>query len=450
MALAVMAYENGQSPPGSGQGPGRGLPPPIALCMGDDYVCDWPLFATTFTFSRVGEQRGAVRAELRVEVNVPGAPSPAEWTTIADLASSDIRSRIAERLYKQWSGPAAPPYQAMLLAACFWVHEEYSKGAEVREIGAASQPIRQDRYLLRPFLVENQINMLYADGASLKSMIALAVGMSIQERRVLLPGTELGQRTERSRSGRVLMEDHETSEDEQHARVRRLSLGFGFNLKEPILYRASHRALWRDSHALRQIVEDHDVSLVIVDSLGAALGGDPNDAASVIAAFEALRSLETTVLLVDHVTKLDDQMKPIGSTYKWDYARSAFYAKRVQEADSDAVQVALIHTKANNGRLVRPKGLTVKFSDDEDGPITISGFDVREEGEFQHFASAPDRFRYALGRGGLDSDHLREAVGDMKADTFNKTLKRLRAKGEIITIHGDQKYYLRTPRTEDA
>ena len=414
----------------------QGIPDPIIERRGDDYWALWPAYLVRLRFAAIHERDNALRAELTVYVDIPGAPVPADWTNL-DLASSTLRATLANRLYEQWDGPKAPPWRELLKSASYEIRERTRAGEPMQKIGG-NQPIRETRYALYPILPENQVSILYGDGASLKSMIAMGIGLSVQEARALLPGTNAGQVATLSRTGPAIYLDFETNADEQHARMRRVAAGFGLSKFREMLYRESHTAIHRDAPNLRALVDEYDARLVIVDSLGAAIGADPNDAQATIATMSGLRSLRTTVLCIDHVTKTDDQGKPFGSAYKFNYARAAFHAKRVQEAGSDEVRVALIHTKANNGRLVAPLGFSVRFSETEDGPITIKHLDIRDDPELAQHTTIGSRIEYELRRGAMRAPDLKTAVmgkdDKIKSGSYDKTFGRLVKLGRVVAL----------------
>ena len=108
---------------------------------------------------------------------------------------------------------------------------------------------------------------------------------------------------------------------------------------------------WIDTLANHVSAEQFD--LVVIDSVGLALGGDASDAQTVLAFFGALNQLETTVLLIDHMTKGPDSQErgAFGSVYKRNSARSVWEMR--QAADGD-MTMGLYHRKANSSRLSPP------------------------------------------------------------------------------------------------
>ena len=73
---------------------------------------------------------------------------------------------------------------------------------------------------------------------------------------------------------------------------------------------------WIDTLADHVAGEQFD--LVVIDSVGMALGGDAGSDEKVLAFMTALRTLQTTVLLIDHMTKGADSEDrgAFGSAYK--------------------------------------------------------------------------------------------------------------------------------------
>ena len=286
---------------------------PMFRKSGDDYWVEWPDYMVRLRLSGVYEDKAGIHAEMVLYVDHEGAPSPAEWTQI-NLSSAQTRAQTANRLKESWAGPVPPPYRDMLNAAAVWAAEKFREGEPLLKIGGP-RVVQAGRFALYPLLPERQTTIIYGDGASCKSLLCMAMAMSVQQGRGLLPGTRMGQV---SQDGPSLYLDFETNQDEQHARIRRIMDGFGPQTGairqefREMLYRECHHPLHKEAATIRRIVDDNRVGMVVVDSLGAAVGGDPNDAGEVIRTMNALRSFGVTVLAVDHVTKTDDQGKPFG------------------------------------------------------------------------------------------------------------------------------------------
>ena len=233
--------------------------------------------------------------------------------------------------------------------------------------------------------------------------------------------------------GRALYLDWETSRDEIDSRIKRLSAGQQETV--PALgYRRMSRPLADDVARIHKEVDQEHYEFVVVDSIGAAVGADPNNAQDVIRCFGAMRALGVTVLAIDHVAKADSEGKPYGSAYKYNYARSAWETRKEQLADSNAITVALLHRKANNSRLSNPIGLKIEFDGDE-GAVAISSTDLKRTGLVDTLGVG-SRILTELGGGYISTSDLALRLPDVKQTTLNQTLTRLKAKSLIVYNQG--------------
>jgi hypothetical protein len=167
-------------------------------------------------------------------------------------------------------------------------------------------------------------------------------------------------------SGPVLALDWEDGPDTWNDRSAAIAAGIGAPAPA-IHYRAMSRPLADDLEAIAAYVTEHEIRLVIVDSLGLATGAT-RDGESVsdgaFRLFAALRELGTTSLLVDHVAGADLETsrataKPYGSVYKLNLARSAFELRREREGDVDRTELMLLHTKSNAAARMTAQGLVI-------------------------------------------------------------------------------------------
>ena len=146
---------------------------------------------------------------------------------------------------------------------------------------------------------------------------------------------------------------------------------------------------WIDDLAAH--VDGGQFDLVVIDSVGMALGGDANDAETVLAFFRALRQLQTTTLLIDHMTKGPDSQDrgAFGSVYKRNSARSLWEMR--QAADGE-LTMGLYHRKANKSRLLDTLGLSLEIVEDDDHTVQTASFsrcDVSDDPELAKGVSTP-------------------------------------------------------------
>lgn len=423
-----MTSANGSTPTPA---PGIRLEPSFWRA-GDDFWADWPLHSARMRFSGVHEDKGGLHAELVVYMDIPGAPVPAEWTQI-NLAASQTRATLANRLHEQWSGPDCPPYRDMLKEVSWWLSKQVRQSEPVQRL-TRKLPISAPKYRLWPVLPEGQVASIYADGGHGKSYLLLAMLLLLQEGR-----EGLGLRP--SMKSNVLYLDYECNFDEQQLRLSRVARGLGIPNYEDIAYKECYRPLHSELPEIRRIVDEEHIDVVAVDSMALAMGGDPKEGKDAIQIMGALRALHCSVLVLDHITKDGEQGKAYGSGFKFNYSRAAWELKKAQEEDSADLYVAAIHRKANNGQKLAPLGFHIHFdnSGDGTGPVALRRFDIRDIDGLASNVSVSSRIQHALKGSPLSYNDLAErvnAAGEVKPNTLTQAFNRLRKSGAIVTVGG--------------
>ena len=177
--------------------------------------------------------------------------------------------------------------------------------------------------------------------------------------------------------------------------------------------------------------ESSDRLLVVIDSVGLALGGDANDAQTVLAFFGALNQLETTTLLIDHMGKGPDSQErgAFGSVYKRNSARSLWEMRQATGGD-----MGLYHRKANNSRLLSAVGLSLEIIEEDDYLVqaSFSPCDVADDSELAKGLTAPQRITAALKHGQMSLESICEALGGVPRQTLEPDLSRIVKKGKLI------------------
>ena len=116
--------------------------------------------------------------------------------------------------------------------------------------------------------------------------------------------------------------------------------------------------------------------MLIIDSVGLACGGEPENAKVINDFAKAIRSLRQdtgmTTLLIDHMNK---EGLLFGSIYKFTNARLVWEIKKNQETNANSLFVGLFHKKANDDKLYKEISFELTFSKDA---IHIERKDVRD------------------------------------------------------------------------
>jgi len=170
----------------------------------------------------------------------------------------------------------------------------------------------------------------------------------------------------RAPKGNALYLDWE--EEPDVFRQRLLAVQRGLNVQNPetsgIYYKKMMGSLASNIEGISRTVVDKDISYVVVDSVGAALGGSGIDQQVVEDYFTSLRVLNVTSLSIDHANRAGEttgNWAIHGSAFKYARARQVYELRKVQEADSGELQVVMYHRKTNDSGNKSPRGFKVRF-----------------------------------------------------------------------------------------
>lgn len=223
------------------------------------------------------------------------------------------------------------------------------------------------KYLLPPLIESRGVTVVAAGGGTGKSMLGIACAMTVATGIPFLGIEPLYQCP-------VAYLDWEADPDTHQERMQALWRGYGAPGAVPpelMLYRRHVASLSEAGSVLRRQIAERSVRFAVVDSVGMARGGAPEDAETTIRLFVAMRSLNIPILAIDHMSKdalNNGKGEPIGSVYTTNSARRVFV---MRSAEMDGrTGVSIKNVKANNGRLAAPIGYQVDFNEDALGNLT--------------------------------------------------------------------------------
>jgi hypothetical protein len=292
------------------------------------------------------------------------------------------------------------------------------------------------RYLLEDLVLAAYVTLLYGDGGVAKSLLALALAVAVSggSRKWLGRGVE---------SCPVLYVDFELDAEEQSRRVRQLCRGQDLDTPPDNLFYMSalgHPAKEAFASAL-DACKEHEVGLIVVDSLGPALQGDAEAARDVIGFFqrsiEPFRAEGVAVLIIDHQSRLQagqsyQSKGAFGSVFKTNLARSVIQAQATERGEG-TLTVRLRQKKHNFGPLAEPFGVKLSFSEEAVSleAIELDASELAEEATL----NATDRVKLALESGPAYPWEIAEQTG-LAVKTVKNTLTGLR-KQQIVEPTGE-------------
>jgi AAA domain-containing protein len=347
--------------------------------------------------------------ELSAELTVLGGPELLHRARL-NLAATRSRSEFSNHLTKRMAGP---DWSGLLESAGWQVTEAFRQGAPAFLLRDAEEPVAAG-WAMKPLLLAKDPVILFGDGGGLKSYTALATAITLQTGLVLIDGFEP------ARSLRVAYLDFEWNPAAHKRRMRSLC---GPGQLPDILYVPCQAAgpLSHQVERLQRQFQDHRIDFAVIDSVGLATDGPPEEAASALSFFQALARLEVGSLLIAHTNRDADSSKPFGSVYWHNSARMTYFIKRERANGTSSVDVALYCRKVNDGALrADPIGLRFDFSETS---TTITRRDIASMPELEAQTRLKDRMAAVLSQGAKTAAELSEQL-DVPVNSIFHTARR--------------------------
>jgi hypothetical protein len=222
----------------------------------------------------------------------------------------------------------------------------------------ARMPRPADPYLLAPILPLGQPTVLYADGATGKSVVALAWALTLSTGQHVAPGLGF------LHPSPVLYCDWERSADVHGVRLDELMRGAELLDPGPLYYLRLSRPLPECIGWIRGEAARVKSSLVICDSYGYAAGGEIESSSAAFRYFSALNTLGLTSLTIAHIPhqlrEHPGARRPYGSVF---VRNSAFVCWEMRKESTDGpLRLGIYQTKPGDGPPLPPFGYEMTFS----------------------------------------------------------------------------------------
>jgi hypothetical protein len=340
------------------------------------------------------------------------------------LTGTRSRQELANHLAKRLPGPQMD-WPELVEQASVRAIQAHRAGEPAILLREAPEPIDAG-YLIKPLLVARQPTIWFGDGGTGKSLLALAAALTVHGDRADVLGVPPASQL------RVAYLDWEYDPWEHRQRMRGLLRG---GPEPDLVYLRCYGSLREQVDRLRRVIREREIGYLVVDSVAAACGGEPESAEIALGFFNALRALEVGALCIAHTTKsIEAHDRPFGSAFWHNMARSTWLFRREQELGGTGLKVGLYHKKANSGPLSVPLGFEVRFDDG----IRVTRTDVRESPELAQGTSVRYRMEYALRGGPLSYEELAEEIGS-DVPAVKKAAQRGSLPGGPFVLVGDQR-----------
>lgn len=327
---------------------------PIYDSRGGVYSYEWPTFAIRILLDRLKDGDSGPVAEFNVRSSVNGTDRHvhrARLNLLNPSARLGLERRLAERM-----PPLRDYWPALLEYVCEHTLQVYRQGEPVVSLWDVEAP-ESLVYRFRPLLHEGAINLIFGAPGSLKSWLALWIAFCIH---VPVDGWE-------AEPGKVLYLDYERDGKLNRRRLGAISEGLGITGdRSRLFYRRCYYRLIDDLPEIQRLVLEQGIDFLVVDSAGGASGGDVLDNGEAIRCMLGLRSLGITVLVLAHEPKNAPDKSPFGASYWTNYPSSVWHVRCDQEPGSDHADLGLYHHKVNDGRYLKPTGMSFDFVNDTD------------------------------------------------------------------------------------
>ncbi len=399
---------------------------PAITAEGDDYHVRWPGEDLDLLAVAPRESGEGIHAEVTVSLR----GSVLSWGRL-NLASTSMREGLVRKLCE-----AAPelPWRDRLEFACRRVAAEVRAGSPI--VRATPRLVGDDtRYLLWPFVVRDEVSLVYGDGESMKSYLLMLLMVAIAGP----DGLDLPLCRRPTLHGPCLYVDAETTQRTFEDRLARVTTGLGLRAEElAIDYKRLDGVPFHAAAAsLRAAVARERYVLVGLDSLGAAGPPEVEGSDAALSTMRALRSLGTSAIAVGHVSRatIDGRAKArvYGSVYYRNAARLAWEARRSEEAvvEGHEAVVGYRMDKVNDGPRVRPFAWRWTFSDTATRISTANLADDAPDLDARR--SLPSRIPDALKAGPMTAAALAENLGAEPNSVF-AALRRLAKAGRVVKL----------------
>ena len=394
---------------------------------GDTYQFDLKN-GVVIEIERLSEEAGGLTGEITI-ADHSGLSTRLLHSARLNVMSTPSRNALVKALNtaKNWDG-----WAKALEDVCYLAKDHYRQGDPLVDL-ANLPPAERPRWLVWPFIEFGGPTVLFGDGGTGKSFFATAFCASIAGGFSLVG-------TLKSAPMSVLYLDWETDQWTHAARLKAICAAIDRQPPQGVFYRRQTASLEASAANLRREIAKRNIGFCVIDSMAAALGGEPESADATLRMFNAARSLGIPWLGIAHITKSNgtngDARKPFGSVFGHNMARMTWGAEAAQDAGEDYKGITITNYKCNNGRIQKPQTYRLQFhNDDQDNllGVDISSCDVADFPSLAAKLPLRQRILTAL-KAGMHTYEELEAETGADNHQLRARMTELVRSGDVINI----------------
>lgn len=370
---------------------------------------------------RVHSSDGRVTGELLVSLLNNEAPIYPH--TSFNFSSDRTRTTLVKTLVQV---DKRKPWDEIINQVCLAVVNRAREGEPIRELFTGA-PVARPQWLVEPILYKGLPTIIFGEKAVAKSTLALVIYLCL-----ILPWSDnpLGWGVP-DKSVKTLLADYEVDYEVTHYNAKRLQEGMGLAAVD-VYYRRCAIPLADDIEQLQRHIANIGAEVLIVDSLGPAVGGDLKDPGQALRFTSALRQLKCASLIIGQTSK-DREAKTkstFGSVFFEYYARNILELRKVQEEGEDDMDIALFNTFNNLGRRHPPMGYHLHFNENT---ITIEKEEITAPELIKRIGTQARMKGLLLERGVMPVKDIAEELEITETNT-RAVLSTLKKKGIVVKL----------------
>lgn len=393
------------------------------------YLFSWNEEKLEIELSHIKEQKnGSLHCQLTARTKANGF-APHLLQSAFNLTSLRTRQEIKRELEKRYH-PEGISWDEILEQVCVIAVKNQNVVSPAVELwGDPTIYTPPPEFLVEPLLLKNKPNLFFGDGGTLKSFTALLLSIM-----TALPweNNNLGLKPKKANT---LILDWE---DDMATFKRRLNLLLkGLDLPAlSIFYRHCDIPFIDDLSSIQQIVQEHKIDHMIIDSIGVACSkASLNEDDNANKFFAALRKFQniTSTLITHNAKSREGDRTPFGSVYYMTNARNVWEVRKQQEPGDNIVDIAFIHKKANDIKRLKTLAFRYILTDES---VKVESIKPSETG-IEAAMSIEDRIIEALKVSvKLKAEDIASLLNIGKASVF-VSLSRMKKKNLIVKLGDD-------------